>query len=244
LVETGVLDDNSYERFNGDVSELNEYFTESPYEAFCAGNVRYSTSGEAILSRFPIINFTQLPVLPLDDGSDYDVTHDFIHAVIDIDGTEVHVIGAHLKASSGEGNEERRERETEGIINYIDNLGEVPILYLSDQNSFSPLDNGTLAPQGTMELGYGPNTLMLFPSNMSYGNHSSQVHSFTDVFRTLNPTEPGYTFGHQTSLEGIRIDYIIANSFFTGMFLNSTVVTTSPANSASDHYAVTAIVQW
>lgn len=139
LVETGVWDDNRNEGFNAVVSEFNSFFiNETLYDGYCAQGVRYPTSGEAILSRFPITNFTQIPVVPLDDESDYDVTHDFIDAVVDINGTSVHVIGGHLKAMGGENNQWRRERESEGIINYMDNLGQVPIMYLSDQNSFSP----------------------------------------------------------------------------------------------------------
>ncbi|MHA1903764.1 MAG: endonuclease/exonuclease/phosphatase family protein [Candidatus Thorarchaeota archaeon] len=245
LVETGYFDDRANESLNAAVSEFNSYFTdEAPYDCYCAQNVGFSTTGEAILSRFPILRFNQIGIVPLDDGSDYDVTHDFIEAVIDINGTDVHVFGGHLKASHGDFNEWRREREMEGMINYMDNLGQVPIIYLSDQNSYSPDDIGDLAPGSDMELGYGPMTMMLFPDDPIYGNFSSTEHTFTDVFRTLNPDDPGYSFGHQEDYPGIRIDYIIVNSFFTDMLLNSTTIDTSPADTGSDHYAVDAFIQW
>lgn len=241
LVETGTFDDTSNELLNAATSELNAYFEdESPYDAYTAQNVIYSTTGEAILSRFPVTAFNQIDFASLDDGTRYYVTHDFIEAVLDINGTDVHVFGAHLKASGGEANQERREAEMEGILNYIDELGNVPVLYMGDQNSFSPDDNGSLAPSTTMLLGYGPMTMLLYPDDPNYGIYASKLHNFTDVFRELNPEDPGYTFGGQDGTPYMRIDYIIANSFFDGMFLNCSVVDGSVADSASDHYAVTA----
>jgi len=69
-------------------------------------------------------------------------------------GTIINVIGSHLKAFSGSENEQIREWEQEGIINYIDNLGSTPIIYLGDLNSFSPEDWGLNYLQS--RLGYGP----------------------------------------------------------------------------------------
>ncbi len=245
VVETGTWDDQSNEILNAAVSEFNQYFeNENHYEAYCAQNSYFPTTGEAILSRFPIKDFIQIATVPLDDDSEYQVTHDFIDAVIDINGTDIHVIGTHLKASDGENNEYRRERETEGIINYMDNLGDVPIMYLGDLNSYSPTDVGSLAPQWDRTLGYGPLTMMLDSDNDTYGQYSSEIHNYTDIFRTLNPDDAGYTFGHRDAYTSIRIDYLIVNSFFDGMLLNSTVVDSVPADSASDHYAVTAFLNW
>ncbi len=243
LEETGAFDDNGNSTLDAIVNQFNAYFVnESPYVGYCAQWIYYYTSGEAILSRFPVVSFNQIPVVPLDDGSDYDVTHDFIEAVVNIKGTNVHVFGAHLKAMGGSNNEWRRERETEGIINYMDDLGDVPIMYLSDQNSFSPDDTGDLAPRG--DLGYGPMTMMLYPDDSTYGIYSSTVHNFIDVFRILNPTDPGYSFGHQNPSYLSRIDYIIVNSFFVDKLLNSTCGDTLSANTGSDHYSVDMFVQW
>jgi len=243
LEETGTFDDNGNATLDAIVNQFNAYFVnESPYVGYCAQWIYYYTSGEAILSRFPVVSFNQIPVVQLDDDSDYDVTHDFIEAVVDINGTNVHILGAHLKAMRGSTNEYRRERESEGIINYMDNLGDVPIMYLSDQNSFSPDDTGDLAPVN--DLGYGPMTMMLYPDDPIYGTYSSTVHNFTDVFRTLNPTDPGYSFGHQNPSYLGRIDYIIVNSFFVDMLLNSTCGDTPSANTGSDHYSVDVFIQW
>ncbi len=243
LVETGTWDDNGNQILNDVVNEFNSYFSdETPYVGYCAQDITYSTSGEAILSRYPVLEFNQIPIVPLDDGSDYDVTHDFVEAVLDIDGTVVHVFGSHLKAMSGSENEWRRERETEGIINYMDNLGNIPIMYVGDLNSFSPDDTGDLAPMG--DLGYGPMTMKLYSSDPTYGQYSSDVHTFTDVFRTLNPTDPGYTYGHQDTQYTSRIDFLIVNSFFNDKLINSTCGDTLTADTGSDHYSVDLFVNW
>ena len=243
LVETGTWDDSGNSILNSVLTEFNAYFTdEDPYTGYCAQGITYSTSGEAILSRFPIIEFNQVGIVPLDDLSNYDVTHDFIEAIVQINGTDIHIIGSHLKASSGAVNENRRERETEGILNYMDNLGNVPIIYMGDLNSFSPADIGPLAPLG--DLGYGPMTMMLYPGDPTYGQYASAVHNFTDVFRTLNPTDPGHTYGHQDPSYSSRIDYILVNSFFEDMLVNSTCGDTSSAYTGSDHYSVDVFLFW
>jgi hypothetical protein len=124
----------------------------------------------------------------------------------------------------------------------MDNLGEVPIMYLGDLNSFSPADTGDLAPSG--DLGYGPLTMMLYPNDPTYGQYSSNVHNFTDVFRILNPVDPGYTYGHQNPIYTSRIDFIIVNSFFVDKLLNSTYGDTAHADTGSDHYSVDVFIGW
>ncbi|MBN2228345.1 MAG: endonuclease/exonuclease/phosphatase family protein [Candidatus Thorarchaeota archaeon] len=241
LVETGYLEDNGYAGLRQVIGEFNTYFIdELPYSGLAALNVAFSTSGEAILSRYPILQFVQIPVVTLDSNQGYTVTHDFVHAVIDINGTAVNFIGAHLKAGGGSDNQVRREFENEGIINYMDTLGEVPIVYLGDLNSYSPEDNVTVDE----DLGYGPLTMLVDPDDATYGQYSSAVHNFTDVFRSLNPDEIGYTYGHQYAPLLGRIDYIIVNSFFTDKLINSTAGGTAHANTGSDHYSIDFFVTW
>ncbi len=243
LVETGTWWENSDLILRNSIDNLNDYFVdEAPYTGYCAQNIGFPTSGEAILSRFPIVDFIQIGTVPLDDLSNYDVTHDFIHAIVNINGTNVHLIGSHLKAMGGETNENRRDWETEGIINYMDNLGEVPIMYMGDLNSFSPFDTGDLAPNG--DLGYGPLTMMLLPDDPTYGQYASEVHNFTDVFRTLNPTDPGYTYGHQNPTYTSRIDFLIVNDYFGDKLINSTCGDTAHADTGSDHYSVDVFLGW
>ncbi|MFX1482063.1 MAG: Ig-like domain-containing protein [Promethearchaeota archaeon] len=243
FVETGYWDDGGSAGLINAVNEFNAYFVnEDPYEGFCTQGIAFSTSGEAVLSRFPVLAVNQIQSVFLDDATGYDVTHDFLDAVIDINGTSVHFVGCHLKAGGGDTNEARREWENEGIINYFDSLGDVPIVYLGDLNSVSPFDVGPLAPY--WDPGVGPLTMLLNKSDPTYGQFSSEVHNFTDVFRTLNPTDPGYTFGSHYTQETARIDYILTNQFFEDMLINSTVGDTAHALTGSDHYSVDAFINW
>lgn len=241
LVETGDFDNNGNLQLIQVVEEFNDYFVdELPYSGFCAQDIFFTTSGEAVLSRYPVLAFLQIPVVPLDDDSGYDVTHDFVDAVIDINGTSVHFIGMHLKAAGGDTNKQRRNWENEGIINYMDNLGDVPIVYLGDMNSYSPQDNVTV----DNDYGYGPMTMLIDPDDPVFGNYSSEVHNFTDVYRALYPAEVGYTYGHQYSVYLGRIDYIIVNSFFTDKLINATVGDTAHADTGADHYSIDVFVTW
>ncbi len=241
FVETGKWDDNGNKQLHSVLNTFNNYFlNESPYRGYTAQHIHYSTSGEAIISRYPFINFTQISRLTLDNNETYNPTHDFIDGVLNISGTAVHVIGAHLKCCDGENNEQRRNYEQEGIINYMDSLGDVPIIYIGDLNSHSPDDNGSLAAQ--MDLGTGPVTMLLYPNNSTYGNFSSHIHTFTDVFRALNPTDPGYTYGPDNPSAVGRIDYIFVNQFLAHSLINSTVGAVPDAAVGSDHLPLDAFI--
>ena len=244
LVETGAFDDNNNALLDQYCQEFNDYFTgigEDPYTCATTQDIPYETSGEAILTRFPIVSTTQIALLTLDDGSTHDPSHDFFDVVVDINTVDIHVIGAHLKCCSGDPtNEEKRDMQQEGIINYMDTLGDTPIMYMGDLNSFSPVDteDPSLAPDRG-DLGVGPMTMMIRPDDPTYGVHSSEIHTWIDVFRELNPTDPGYTYGHQSNNLDGRIDFITVNQYFTmSMLLESTVGDTPTADTGSDHYAV------
>ncbi|MHA2167958.1 MAG: hypothetical protein ACXAAT_19090, partial [Candidatus Hodarchaeales archaeon] len=163
-------------------------------------------------------------------------SHDFIDAEINVTGVIIHVIGVHLKCCGGSTNELKRERAQEGINNYMDSLGSVPIIYLGDLNTFSPEDTGTLAPQG--DLGYTIIPMLTDPSNPK----GCALHTFFDVYRTLNTVDPGYSY--YSSSYRSRIDFIFANSFFTGKFINTTVGDTESASISSDHFSVAAFIQF
>ncbi len=243
FVETGYWDDDGSADMVAAVEEINTYFSnEDPYEAFCTQGISFSTSGEAVFSRFPDMRIIQIQNVMLDDASGYDVTHDFFDAVIDINGTNVHFVGVHLKAGGGDDNENRREWENEGIINYFDSLGNVPIVYIGDLNSASPVDVGPLAP--LWDPGVGPMTMLVDPDDPTFGQYSSEVHNFTDVFRTLYPNDPGYTYGHQYTPQTARIDYIITNDFFEDKLINATVGDTAHAETGADHYSVDVFINW
>ena len=111
FVETGTWDDNGDALLNQYVQELNTFFTnEAPYQAVTTQNIAFSTSGEAVFSRYPIISTTQLALVTLDDLSAFDPSHDFLDVEVDINGDFVHFVASHLKCCSGALNEEKRER--------------------------------------------------------------------------------------------------------------------------------------
>lgn len=236
-VETGKWDDGNKSKLKLYTRELNGYLVDyAPYESDCTTHVKYSTSGEAIMSRYDIINFTQIDELTLDDNTTWYPTHDPFDAVVNISGMVTHIIGVHLKASYGEENQHRREKEQEGLINYMDSLGDVPIIYLGDFNCNSPDDE----PPPVPDLGTGPITMLLHPEDPIYGNRSSQVHNFTDVFRALNPDEKGWTFN---TVQIGRIDFIFVNQYFADLLINSSVYNTTLAKESSDHYPVEAWIR-
>ncbi|GAG94788.1 unnamed protein product, partial [marine sediment metagenome] len=238
FIETGSWDDDGNLKLNQFVNEFNTYFSdEDPYTGYCTQGISSNFSGAAIMSRYPVIGYNQITHVPLDNSTSYDVTHDFYEVEINVSDTIIHIIGSHLKAMTGPVNEQRREWEQEGIINYMDNLGNVSIVYLGDLNSFSPEDWG-LNPQSG--LGYGPLSMMVSPYNNpdtggDYSNHSSAIHSWTDVHRTLNPTDWGVTY---PGIYNSRIDFIYVNQLLTPYIINSTTGDTAHAMTGSDHYSV------
>ena len=238
FIETGYWDDNSNQKLNQYVNEFNTYFAgEDPYIGYCTQGISYSTDGAAIMSRYPVIGYNQITHVPLDDYTSYDVTHDFYDVEVSVSGTPIHIIGTHLKAMPGAVNEQRREWEQEGIINYMDNLGNVSIVYLGDLNSFSPEDWGLNTLQSG--LSYGPLSMMVSPySNPAtggdYSAYSSTIHDWTDVHRTLNPTDWGITYSSYDS----RIDFIYVNQLLSTNIINSTTGDSAHAMTGSDHFTI------
>jgi len=244
FIETGDWDNSENYLLDLYIKQFNGYFyEEAPYEGYTSQGVGYNTQGAAILSRYPIVDFFYDDNVTLDDGSQHNVASDFSHATIDIYGKEVHIIGYHLKCCSGTFEEFRRERETEGFINYMDNLGDVPIIFIGDTNSMALSDNNQSIPEAGADFGYAPSIMLLNSSDTVYGQYSSKVHNFTDVYRHLHPndTEDGRTL-HILNIHS-RIDHIFVNQHFNNTLINSTVGSgTIYDESASDHYSVDAFI--
>ncbi len=231
LSETGrwSSDDGSLEAA---VAEVNQLFPdEKPYSArtFIPDSV---TDGQAVFSRFPIIDSVVLDTIILDDGSTWNINHAVIDVSIDVYGVVIHFIVIHFTCCDG--GLSSRLKEMEGILNYIDTLGDVPIMYAGDFNSDSPQDVGDLAPP-VSSLGPEPIEILLDNEHPKASNN----HTFIDVYRTLRPYDPGYTYIDSTFQS--RLDYIFVNEPLMDTLINSTVLDFYPAASyASDHFAVNA----
>ena len=243
FVETGLWDDDGKEKMNQYLNEFNGYFIdEAPYEAKITIKTQWSTTGQAIFSRYPILEFNQIVSMHRDDDSPAPPTHEPFHAVVDINGKEVHIVGVHLKCCSADYEKEQRELEQEGLNNYFDEvIGDAPLIYIGDINSLSPDDTGDLAGEPGADFGYGPVTMLLYPEDSTYGQYSSQLHNFTDVFRTLHPDDPGFTLNIPNMHS--RIDYIFVNQYLNTSFISSNIGTgTQYDDLGSDHYSVDAVI--
>jgi endonuclease/exonuclease/phosphatase family metal-dependent hydrolase len=176
-----------------------------------------------------------------DDDSPAPPTHDPFHAIVDVNGKEIHIVGVHLKCCEADYEKEQRELEQEGLNNYFDEvIGDAPLIYIGDINSLSPEDIGPLAGDPGADFGYGPVTMLLYPEDPVYGQYSSKIHNFTDVFRTLYPNDPGFTLNIPTL--NSRIDYIFVNQYLNTSFISSNVGTgTEYDDLGSDHYSVDAV---
>ncbi|MCG3227181.1 MAG: hypothetical protein H7645_09690 [Candidatus Heimdallarchaeota archaeon] len=243
FVETGLWDDNGKVKMFQHLNEFNGYFlNEAPYEARITIKTQWSTTGQAIFSRYPILEFNQIDNMHRDDDSPAPPTHDPFHAVVDVKGKEIHIVGVHLKCCSADFEKEQRELEQEGLNNYFDEvIGDAPLIYIGDINSLSPVDTGDLEGDPGADFGYGPVTMLLNPEDPVYGQFASQVHNFTDVFRTLHPNDPGYTLNIPNM--NSRIDYIFVNQYLNTSFISSNVGTgTEYDDLGSDHYSVDAVI--
>lgn len=233
LVETGDFDDNNNELMNQYKDELNQYFMDFlPYNAYTLQGIAMPFDGITIYSRFDIKSGEKIVSLDLDSGAKQVASLPFLHAVVSIFGQDVHVIGGHLTCCPGEDNELSREKEQEGILNFMDSLGNVPIIYAGDMNSHSPDD-----PE-PHDLGTEPIDMVINPENPK----TAIFHEFIDVYKEVNPssTQPTYIVSGIES----RIDFIFVNQWFFGRILNSTIGDTPSAALGSDHVPVDAFVDF
>ncbi len=240
LVETGSLDDsNNYKLIQICNRVGGYYYDQAPFEGETDQDVSAFTGGEGIISRYPILDFKQIDTWRTDAGPSITLYRDFFDAKININGIITHILGYHGKCCSPTvttNTTQMRENEAELMINYVDDLGNIPVMVIGDFNSHSPDDVGDLAPLGW--LGDGPLRMWLRPDDPIYGHLSSKVHNFTDVYRELYPNEQGFSFGYWEPQYWGRIDFILVNEFWADRMINATVGDTPSANLGSDHYSV------
>jgi endonuclease/exonuclease/phosphatase family metal-dependent hydrolase len=267
LVEVGSWDDHNNKLLNQYVAEFNTYFSTSrPYHGSVSQDTRVTSTGCALLTRYPIVSTTQLHTVTLDNDIQFAPTHPLMVWSINVTGRIVYVSGFYEKCCGGF--DSNRERTMEGFINYLDTLGKVPLFIMGDFNAVSPSDadpanpdyNAAFRPLPNSNLGYGPLAMLLYPNDPTYGKYSSRgVHKFIDTFRTLNRA-CGVSKGqccylkdrtcaavptsciergytyHNGNFDS-RIDFIIANQFIQ-VVGPSTVGDTASACAGSDHFAL------
>ncbi len=233
LDETDTFGLKSNEKLTEVVNELNNYFVnEDPYQGST-----FTYCDETFISRFPIIETQLVKPLILDDGTEYTFYRDPLHAVVEVGETNIHLIGVHFKCCGDirepgvSDEDESRKDSMEGIINYIDTLGDVPVIYLGDFNSYSPFDTGELSAN-VANLGSGPIDMLLNESNP----HASKIHTWIDSYRELNPHDQGYSY--IDAIYQSRIDFIFVNKFFEDKLINATVGDTPSAAIGSDHFTL------
>jgi endonuclease/exonuclease/phosphatase family metal-dependent hydrolase len=110
----------------------------------------------------------------------------------------------------------------------MDDLGDVPIIYMGDMNSESPDDTSDNGPD---DLGTEAINMVLDRNDP----HASEVHSFTDVHIAVG-SGAGNSYIQEPYIS--RIDYIFVNQYFDDLIQKSTTGDTDSAELASDHVPV------
>lgn len=225
--ETGDWHKDNNFLFNQVLDELNSYFVnEDPYTGYAVTTIDYPNGGSSILSRFPIIEAKEITTGVLDNNQEIVLYRTVIDVTVEIGETYVHILGCHLKCCAGY--DYLREIDIEAVMNYLDTLGPVPIIFAGDFNSYSPFDTGELAAN-VANLGSTTIAILLNQSNPK----ASKVHRWVDVFRELNPYDKGYTYIDDWYQS--RIDFIFVNEFFFDKLINSTTGDTPSVEIGSDH---------
>ncbi len=230
LVETGDFDDENNALLDKTINDLNDYFfDEVEYQGYTMQDITNAWNGITILSRYDITSNTKLSNLKADDGSSVFIPLPFLHSVVDIGGWEVNFIGTHLSCCSGQSNWNERYEQQESMLNYMDDLGDVPIIYLGDFNAESPDDVDPNSQDPDNDLGTEPIEMVLNPDHVS----ASKIHRFVDVAEEMGTKDITYI-----ACCNSRIDYIFVNQHFDDLILDSTTGDTKNGLLGSDHTSV------
>lgn len=233
LIETGKWVNTDNEDFQSNLKYINDGLLAEGKQAYSYYNVTYdggiSTGGQAVLSRYKILNFTQVNEYALDDGSLYEISHPLLHAVVEINGVGVNIVTVHM--SCCDGGQSAREQEMEASINYIDDHQGAPFVFAGDFNSLASADK-EFFPDGSGNLGVEPIDMLLGNTEAK----SPKNHKFLDVYKELNPSDPGFTY--EDAEFQSRIDYFFTNEFFNDKLINSSVISSTYVKEGSDHYAL------
>ncbi len=230
LVETGDFDDDNNEKLKQVINELNEYFfDEVDYQGYTLQNINNPWNGITILSRYDISSNEKLNNLDDDNGNNVFIPLPFLHSEIKIGDEKINLIGAHLSCCSGQSNWDERYAQQESLLNYLDDLGDEPIIYLGDFNALSPDDVDPNEQNPSSDLGTEPIEMVLNSNHPS----ASKIHEFIDVAQEMGTKDITFIGCCES-----RIDYIFVNQFFNDLILDSTTGDTKSALFGSDHTSV------
>ena len=271
FTETGNWDDDNDALLNQYLDEFNAYFSSAtPYVSNTVQGIGIANSANAILTRFPIVQFWQLT----DQELSSDSAHDLMVWKLDVGGGEfIFVIGIHLKCCGGATNDSRRNNTMRNLIAWIDANTNVSdgVILMGDFNAVSPIDTDPsfpgyqsgFEPSAGSSLNDGPLRMLLDVNDPD----SSSKHTFVDTFRTANPTcgsnadccadtlcdgglsaacpERGYSYVGSTHDFDSRIDFIMVNQN-VAVSGDATVgdLTGNTVCTASDHLPVDVIVSF
>jgi hypothetical protein len=220
------------------LDEFNIFFaTDPPYHGDAEPNAP-PFGGTAIMSRYPIIFAQQVASLTLDDSSTWTPTRDFMIWTLDVDGTTVVATGVHLKCCGGASNENRRERDMEGLINWFDaNVPTGNIIIAGDYNAFSWADEQ--ASNNLGDLGYGPLEMLLDEnSGDAYDTFGSTQHFYFDAYREFVPVISAADHTYRIDPFDSRIDFIVINDGLIDMLGWPASVGGTVSAPGSDHWSV------
>ena len=153
-------------------------------------------------------------------------------------GWELPVVGVHLAAVHAAWTERRRAYELRALLQSI-KAHEHGLHVLAG-------DFNTLAPGELLDLRKLPHRLraLVWLSGGRVRWRTIQMvldAGYTDVYRTLNPDDPGYSF--PTRDPHVRLDFVFTPSRYRCRITRCEVVTIPEALAASDHFPLAADVQ-
>lgn len=151
-------------------------------------------------------------------------------------GTETHIFGLHLSAIFSKWSEVRRTREIRALLKGIEQYQTGMHVVVGDFN--------TLAPGETLDTRHMPAWIrtLVWLSGRDIQRATIQIMldaGYGDGFRTLHPTDKGYTFPIWDP--HLRLDYVFLPNAFTERLHRCEVITQpDDVRQASDHFPLLA----
>jgi endonuclease/exonuclease/phosphatase family metal-dependent hydrolase len=209
---------------------MHSFLAEAPVQLLRSnGKLKPTRRSIGLLSRFPIIKKNNYRVFP--------IWRTLLEATIEYaPGQQLTLFGLHLKAALTWVSELYRVQEVKTILRRIESLQPEKYLIAGDFNTLRPGD-----PILNKNIPFRMKMLIWLQFGRVYRLALPKVvkANLTDCYRTLHPTEPGFTL--PPPVPNTRLDYIFASPGLVP-FLRTCEVVTAPSAvlRASDHYPVIA----